>query len=580
MTRRGVSSWIPEHIGSYEILEDLSSGGMGAVVLGRKRGPGGFEQLAAIKVIRQELRATDSLRSMFFDEAQLLAKISHPAIATIFDFGEADGTLYLAMEYVAGIRFRELIDKPPSPVIAARAMAAACRGLHSAHELADLNGTPMGVVHRDVSPENLMLTFDGQVKVIDFGIALVKGRQAPVTEIGTIKGKPPYLSPEQVRNDTLDRRTDIFSAAVVLHEMLTGEQLFDGDSLYAVARSIEHAEIAAPSTRAPAVPGELDRIVLRALARDRKDRYITAAALADDLDAFAALAGGESLTEFAKRELGGEYALHRKWLAARLGTAADRDDGPAIGRASGVMTAVPTAPPRRTPPIDGLEPVEPRIPTDSGDGGKPAEPAMVAAAAARAGGASKGTDTAHEIRQLTGAPSTKRNLLLLAVLAAGGLAFYLLYPPKKDVVATAPVNADAGVADAPPPAPTFPVPMSDGGPPIVAVSPVDAATAPDARRRPVRDPSLSTIDATTSRPPPRPDAGVAPASAFGYLSVAADPFALVKLDGRDLGATPIIRAKVAVGQHEVILYSPDSGAERERRTITILDGKTQSIVIR
>src|SRR5262245_42584576 len=206
--------------GAYEILYELKTGGMGAVLLGRRRGPGAFEQLVAIKTIRPEFAQTAAVRAMFLDEAAILARLNHPGVATVHDFGEEGGTLYMVMEYVAGIPFRELADSRPPAAIAARAIAEACRGLHAAHEVRDLAGHPMGLVHRDISPDNLMLGFDGHVKVIDFGIALVKNRQAPVTEFGTVKGKPPYMSPEQVKNEAMDRRSDVFSLAVVAWELL------------------------------------------------------------------------------------------------------------------------------------------------------------------------------------------------------------------------------------------------------------------------------------------------------------------------------------------------------------------------
>ncbi len=152
---------------------------------------------------------------MFLDEAAILARLNHPGIATVHDFGEEGGTLYMVMEYVAGLPLRELATQRLPPAIVARAIAEACRGLHAAHEARDPSGALMGVVHRDISPDNLMLGFDGHVKVIDFGIALVKNRQAPVTEFGTVKGKPPYMSPEQVKNEPIDRRSDVFSLGVV-----------------------------------------------------------------------------------------------------------------------------------------------------------------------------------------------------------------------------------------------------------------------------------------------------------------------------------------------------------------------------
>ncbi|MBZ0231729.1 MAG: serine/threonine protein kinase [Deltaproteobacteria bacterium] len=258
-------------LGDAEVLHAIKSGGMGDVLLARRRGAGDFEQLCAIKTIRGELAAAPLARTMFLDEARLLARLTHPAIAQILGFGDQDGTLYMMMEYVPGEHFRRFRDRRPPPAIVCAAMASACRGLHAAHELRDLgDGHLLGVVHRDVSPDNLMLGFDARVKVLDFGIALVKGRQAPVTELGVLKGKPPYMSPEQVKNEALDRRSDVFSACVVLHELLAGKPLFEGDSLYAIARAVEHQELVPPSRWAGALPADLDDVVMAGLTRDRE----------------------------------------------------------------------------------------------------------------------------------------------------------------------------------------------------------------------------------------------------------------------------------------------------------------------
>ncbi|MCA9678914.1 MAG: serine/threonine protein kinase, partial [Myxococcales bacterium] len=322
-------------LGAYEVLHAIKAGGMGEVLLARRRGPAGFEQLVAIKTILPSLTSHAKVRTMFLDEARLLARLSHPAIANVHDFGDQDGQLYLVMEYVPGLRFRELTTLRPPPAVAARAVAEACRGLHAAHELRDLHGAPLGVVHRDLSPENLMLGHDGRVKVLDFGIALVKGRDT-VTEHGTIKGKPPYMSPEQVRNRPLDRRSDVFSAALVLHELLTGEPVFGGDSLYGVARAVMDDPIAPPSAKAGPLPAGLDDAVMAALVREPDGRTPSAAAFADELERVASQIGGESLEAWAERTLVRERELHRQWLAAIL---AGDGDSKRIGRASGVLTA-------------------------------------------------------------------------------------------------------------------------------------------------------------------------------------------------------------------------------------------------
>lgn len=324
-------------LGNYEVLRELETGGMGKVLLARKRGAGGFEKLFAIKVMRSELRDQDAVRSMFLDEAQLLARIEHPAVAQVYDFGDHDGGLYLVMEYVSGINFREVIELEPPPGVAARLIAAACRGLHAAHEVTDLAGNPLIVVHRDVSPENLMLTFDGHVKVLDFGIALMRDRRAPVTEFGTIKGKPPYLSPEQIKNETIDRRTDIFASCIVLHEMLTGEPVFTGGSVYAVARAIEHETIRPPSESCGLLPLGLDEAVLRGVQRDPADRFSTALELAEELERIADNEQAESLAVFVRRELGEVRDRHREELRAMLsGSPGDF----ARARPTGVVTAL------------------------------------------------------------------------------------------------------------------------------------------------------------------------------------------------------------------------------------------------
>ncbi|HET9626531.1 MAG TPA: serine/threonine-protein kinase [Kofleriaceae bacterium] len=306
-----------QRFGSYEILYELKTGGMGAVLLGRRRGPGAFEQLVAIKTILAAHAKTEAVRAMFLDEAALLARLAHPAVATVHDFGEDAGTLYMVMEYVAGTSFRDVLDLGMPPVVAARAIAEACRGLHAAHELHDLAGHNLGVVHRDISPDNLMLGFDGHVKVIDFGIALVKNRQAPVTEYGTLKGKPPYMSPEQVKNEAMDRRSDVFSLAVVLWEMLTGQPLFTGDSIFAIAIAVDQQAIVPPSqVRGEPLPIGLDAVVMNALDRDPARRTPSAAAFAEQLEAVIQSEGGETLEAWAERALGERRAAHRAWLAS------------------------------------------------------------------------------------------------------------------------------------------------------------------------------------------------------------------------------------------------------------------------
>ena len=527
----------PRQLGDYEVLHQLSAGGMGEVLLARKRGAGGFERLAAIKTIRSDLRAMEQLRAMFLDEAKLLSRLTHPAVAQVYDFGEQDGTLYLVMEYVAGVSFRDLGDDPLPPGVACRMMAQGCRGLHAAHTLEDEAGNPLGVVHRDVSPDNLMLTYGGAVQVLDFGIALMRGRSAPVTDFGTVKGKPPYLSPEQVRGEAVDQRSDVFSASVVLWELLTGEPLFGGDSIYAIGRDVLEKEIPPPSTYNPAVPPELDAVVAQGLARNIDERFQTAQALAEALSSVAGQMKADSLGVFAGRALAEAKKEHRLWLAAIKGGQADKP----AGRPSHVMTA--------------------QADVDELAGAEEAEPFATTASA-------EVDDNSAEPGPIRTSPWPALLLAVIAMLSVTGLAWWKL-STRESAVASAVADAApsmavdaASVELAPADAGVMPV---DAGGISDAAQPRGLRAKPDARPR-TRPPRVKP-DARLA--PAKPDASVQAAVEFGYITVAADPFASVRIDGKNVGNTPIVGRKVSVGPHRVELFTPDTGALRLRRTVDL-----------
>ncbi len=538
--------------GAYEILHELKTGGMGEVLLGRRRGPGAFEQLVAIKTIRPEYGQIEAVRAMFLDEAAILARINHPGIATVHDFGEEAGTLYMVMEYVAGISFRGLSDLAMPPAVAARAIAEACRGLHAAHEVHDNAGNLLGVVHRDISPDNLMLGFDGHVKVIDFGIALVKNRQAPVTEFGTVKGKPPYMSPEQVKNETLDRRSDVFSLGVVFHELLTGEPLFDGDSIYAVARAVEHQELVPPSqVLGRALPEGLDAAVMSALERDLTRRAPTAAALAEQLEQVINLAGDQTLEAWAARELAAPRDAHRRWITSVV---AGHEVPPPVGRATGSVTPVA--------PMSG-GPASPARPVD-----EPPPNASTHLSAA--------TDDDRS-------PARRRSVVplalgLLVLLALGGAMAYLMRSRPITLSIDAARSLDASVAaDS---AMVVLVPLLDAAPPSDAPDPPDAAVrdaghsvARDAQKSPPRD--AAVIVAQSS------DAAEAPKGS-GMLIVKhyfkSPSYLEVYVDGRRFGKTPLVRAKpIDAGTHVVTLLTPNSDEVVYKTTIHVADGEVVTV---
>jgi serine/threonine-protein kinase len=275
----------PQRIGRYELCFELASGGMASVYLARIDGVSGFEKLVALKRIHRHLAKEKGYVNMFLDEARIASRITHPNVCSVFDFGEADGEHYIAMEYLVGEPLSRLLSRvagdqsqrksPLLPLRMSRIIADACEGLHAAHELKDANGDLLHVVHRDVSPRNLFVTYDGAVQVVDFGIASASQRLHH-TSTGQVKGTFAYMAPEQLSAQPIDRRVDIWALGVALWEMLAIRRLFKRDTTANTIHSVLYDEIRPPSDHRPQVPEELDRIVMKALQRDPKDRWRTA----------------------------------------------------------------------------------------------------------------------------------------------------------------------------------------------------------------------------------------------------------------------------------------------------------------
>jgi serine/threonine protein kinase len=265
--------------GKYRLLATLGHGGMADVFLGAATGPAGFNKLVVIKRLRSS-GEDPALVQMFFDEARLAARLNHPNIVHTYEVDQSPEGYMLVMEYLEGQSLRRFAKAMRmavgsfDPVLAAFLISEALIGLHYVHEMRDYDGTPLDVVHRDVSPQNLFITYEGQVKVLDFGIAK-GGLNVTDTQSGVLKGKISYMAPEQASEGEVDRRADIFSAGVVLWELLTGEKLFKGDSIAAL-HSLANAPIEPPSSYAPGVPAELDAIVMTALSRSPHARFPSA----------------------------------------------------------------------------------------------------------------------------------------------------------------------------------------------------------------------------------------------------------------------------------------------------------------
>ncbi len=270
-------------LGRYELLATIGKGGMASVILARQRGPAGFEKTVVVKVIHPHMAQDRAAINMLLDEARVAAQIDHPNVVHTYELGEAHGTFYIVMEYLAGESFARVLKKaaanvppPLTAALAGRIVGDAAAGLSAAHALIGVDGKPLDIVHRDVSPGNIVVLYNGSVKVVDFGIAKAAGRVTS-TQDGELKGKYGYMSPEQIRNEVMDARSDVFSLGVVLWESLALRRLFQADNVAATLMQILTSQRVPPSTFQPEVPRALDQITLQALAPDPRDRFATMA---------------------------------------------------------------------------------------------------------------------------------------------------------------------------------------------------------------------------------------------------------------------------------------------------------------
>jgi serine/threonine-protein kinase len=277
--------------GKYTLVDRLAVGGMAEIFLARQAGAEGFEKYVVLKRILPHLSREAAFVRMFLNEARLAAQLNHPHIVQIYDLGRIGDSYFIAMEYVFGRDMRRVLQRAvelgiPFPLVYALKVASCvCEGLYYAHQRTDAHGAPLRIVHRDVSPENVFVSFDGAVKLLDFGVAKAASHLEQ-TQSGELKGKLGYLSPEQVQGQPVDCRSDLFSLGAVLHEWLTGARLFQGESEAVLLRALTESRIYAPSYFRADVPPEVDAIVMRALERDPARRYPNAWEMQADIDRF------------------------------------------------------------------------------------------------------------------------------------------------------------------------------------------------------------------------------------------------------------------------------------------------------
>lgn len=326
-----------KRLGRYELLQRIGRGGMATVWVAREHADTPEqERLVAVKAILHDLASDKEFVDMFLDEGRLIRAIRHPNVVDVYEVDDADGVMFMAMEWVEGDSLHAVIAesgkrRPIPPEMAVRIIADAAAGLHAAHELTDENGKLLGVVHRDVSPHNILIGTDGAIKLVDFGVAKAMGRIGEATQAGQLKGKFGYMSPEQARGKPVDRRADIFALGIVLFELTTTRRLFRGEHDAETLHLVVSGKIPEPRSIDPEYPEELQRIVLRALERDIEKRYQTAREFQEDLEAYLQanriLVPHSGVGSLLKRVLGARIEQRRKGIRAVLKAAESGSHG-------------------------------------------------------------------------------------------------------------------------------------------------------------------------------------------------------------------------------------------------------------
>ncbi|MCY1074530.1 protein kinase domain-containing protein [Archangium lansingense] len=456
----------PRRFGQYMLLRKLAEGGMAEIFLAKRLGAEGFERDVVIKCMLDHFTQNQDFISMFLDEARLAARLHHPNIVQISDLGIVDGRYFICMEYLAGgdlesiLRLARHTGEPVPIPIAARIMLSVLEGLEFAHGYQE-QGQPVGLVHRDISPSNIFVTFQGTVKVLDFGIAKASSRMTQ-TQPGLLKGKWGYMSPEQARGEAIDARSDLFSLGITFHELLTGRRVFELNNEIGVLLALMAQPIPSPSTRRAEIPPALDRIVMKALERQADDRYSSAAAMRADLEEFLrstpSVPGMSQLGQYM-RGLFGQAEVERKTKIPSL-----------------TELAVPL-------PLQA--PAEERIGFEKtlvrGTGGGEAQPLAEPSRPLT----EVPTSPAAVVPRSTGRPVVIGALTGLVLLGLGGGAAWYWLPRTP---APAPLVVVAPPAPAPEPAVESPMPVAAATPAPAEAQPPEPAT-PDPDEAQVQTPS-------------------------------------------------------------------------------------------
>ena len=353
----------PRVVGRYMLFDEIAAGGMATVRFGRLMGEVGFSRTVAIKCLHPQFAKDQEFSKMFLDEAKLAARVRHPNVVPILDVVSRDGELFLVMDYVQGESLSKLVravrarrTRIPLRIVAS-IIAGALDGLHAAHEAKSEHGQALGIVHRDVSPQNVIVGLDGVSRVLDFGVAKAAGR-LQTTQSGQLKGKLAYMSPEQLRGDNVDRRTDVYAASVVLWEALTGRRLFKADDEIGVFGKVLEGNVKPPSSVISSIPKGYDDVVMKGLHRDAAQRFATAREMAIALEKVAGVASPREVGAWVE-ELARDTLRQRADKIAELESVSTAGVGmvsndAVVGQHRPLPPPVP--PPRREGSVPALRP--------------------------------------------------------------------------------------------------------------------------------------------------------------------------------------------------------------------------------
>ncbi len=505
-------------LGRYELLLPIAQGGMATVWAARQKGSRGFQKTVAIKTMLPALSDDPQFEQMFLDEASLASRIHHPNVAEILDVGEQDDVIYIVMEWVDGEALSVVTKTAKKNTvtfpqrIALRIVRQACTGLHAAHELKDDLDQYLDLVHRDVSPQNILVSYDGIVKMVDFGVAKALGRAGGETTAGQLKGKVPYMSPEQALGKKIDRRTDIFAMGIVLYRLTTGLHPFLGESDIVTMKNIISRPVLPPRMKNPSFPAELERVLLTCLKKDPHERYQTMLELDAAIERVLAIAGASVVDDdiggFVRAVMGDRGQKRRGALRDAVRAADERAAGIAAAPSSGSpmvhegvtdialtrlntgLTSVPTHLGSMVSPSMSLIPPSPEY-----------EGTGAAIAQGMSGSMLPSEPSSPKERGRTGFILA---LSAVGVLAIGGTVLVLRNPspPATDVSAgnQAPSATQAAAPTTPPPAAT-PPPVADQAASAASSSaPINIADLPETKK--TASTTRVITAPTTPTPPP------------------------------------------------------------------------------